>query len=175
MQRIDRFLFLPALLMLILTVGSYAIGPSGLDWLRSQFSGFGFFCVQLIPLPLAWIALWPRNAEEKFVAPLSFDKMFSSKLSWRRMLVGPFAPYTRPMKGGWIGLLRHPYLVIGLVVMVSSFLWIWMLPAFSYIAFLMLIRRSAYAGSGCAVKIERDFLKLRYPTKACRSFNALLA
>lgn len=173
MSKFDRLLIWPAFLMLLLTVISLMISLFAIEQVRQQFSDIGFFTLHLVPLPFAWVALWPRNGSEKYVSALAFS--LSAKTSWRRMLSGPFAPY-QGHPGKSIRAIKRSgpiaiFAIAGVVGLFSG----WMVPAFSFFAFIALLRRSAYAGNEYALIIEKDFLRLRYPTKACITANALLA
>lgn len=173
MSKFDRLLIWPAFLMFLLTVISVIISFFAIGQTRQQFSEIGFFALHLVPLPFAWVAMWPRNGSEKYVSALAFG--LSTKTSWRRILSGPFAPYQgHPGKSIRTIKRSSPIAIFSIASVIGLFNG-WMVPAFSFFAFIALLRRSAYAGNEYALIIEKDFLRLRYPTKACITANALLA
>ena len=162
--------------MLGLMLCSLTVTFVALPEFQTTFSGLGFFALNLIPMPFMWAAMWPRNPDEKYVAPLAFGNGFSAKSSWRRMLKGPFAPYQGRPNNSWKQVLISRYAIVGLVIAaICLFSAAWMLPAFSYFAFLLSLRRAAFSGNAVALKIEKNILKLRYPTKACITSHRLLA
>lgn len=176
MTAIGRSFLWAAFAMLGLMLCSLTVTFVALPEFQTTFSGLGFFALNLIPMPFMWAAMWPRNPDEKYVAPLAFGNGFSAKSSWRRMLKGPFAPYQGRPNRNWKQVFADRYVLVGLMVgAICLFSGSWILPVFSYFAFLLSLRRAAFSGNVVALKIERNILKLRYPTKACITSHRLLA